>query len=146
MDASAAQVTLSETSFVYEEGVAHKPVPTVKIGDVTLANNTDYYVQYKNNRDVGTATAVITFIGEYTGNASVEKTFTIAAPSSDNDDDNSGDNNGDTDGTGTDTTQSGKKGCKSSIGAGFGFAGMAALVLCAATAVLLIVRRRKTNA
>ncbi len=146
MDASAAQVTLSETSFVYEEGVAHKPVPTVKIGDVTLANNTDYYVQYKNNRDVGTATAVITFIGEYTGNASVEKTFTIAAPSSDNDDDNSGDNNGDNNGTGTDTAESGKKGCKSSIGAGFGYAGMAALVLCAATAVLLIVRRRKTNA
>lgn len=47
----------------------------VKDGDVTLVNGTDYSVSYKNNTNAGTASVIITGLGNYTG--SVTKTFKI---------------------------------------------------------------------
>ena len=48
---------------------------TVKLGNKTLKNVTDYTITYKNNKNVGTATVVITGKGAYTG--TVNKTFKI---------------------------------------------------------------------
>ncbi len=50
---------------------------TIKDGSKTLIEGTDYSVTYKNNVNIGTATATITGKGNYTG--TVEKTFTISA-------------------------------------------------------------------
>ena len=47
----------------------------VKDGTATLTKNRDYTVAYKNNTNVGTATVIITGIGNYSG--TVEKTFEI---------------------------------------------------------------------
>ena len=60
-----------------DNGSAQTQNPTVKVGDKTLANGTDYTLSYKNNTNVGTATVTITGKGNYTG--SVSKTFTIGS-------------------------------------------------------------------
>lgn len=52
-----------------------KPAVSVTNGTVTLKEGTDYTVSYKNNVNVGTAKAIITFRGNYTG--VLEKTFKI---------------------------------------------------------------------
>ena len=69
-------LTLSQTEFTYD-GKAKKPIVTVKYNSVALNEGTDYTVSYKNNVNVGTATATVTGIGDYTG--IVDKTFTITA-------------------------------------------------------------------
>lgn len=46
-------------------------------GKTTLKNGVDYTVQYKNNKNIGTATVKITGKGNYRG--SVSKTFAIKA-------------------------------------------------------------------
>ncbi|GAB6395128.1 MAG: Ig-like domain-containing protein [Bacteroidales bacterium] len=51
------------------------PAVTVRDGSTTLTLNTDYTVAYSNNINVGTATATVTGIGNYTG--TVTKTFLI---------------------------------------------------------------------
>ena len=56
-------------------GAAITPGVTITDGDKQLAEGTDYTVAYKDNINVGTATATITGIGLYTGN--VEKPFQI---------------------------------------------------------------------
>ena len=71
---SATTVTVSPTSYTYD-GTAKKPTVTVKDGDKTLVKGTHYNVTYKNNVNVGTATAAVTGIGNYTG--TVNKSFTI---------------------------------------------------------------------
>ena len=48
---------------------------TVKYKNSTLKNGKDYYIEYKNNKNVGTATVTIKGIGKYTGVLS--KTFKI---------------------------------------------------------------------
>ena len=48
---------------------------TIKLGNKTLKNGTDFSITYKNNTNVGTATAIITGKGAYTGK--VSKTFNI---------------------------------------------------------------------
>jgi len=67
-------ISLSPTSYTYD-GTEKKPTVTVKSGNKKLTLNTDYSVTYKNNIKPGTATAVITGKGKYSG--TVEKTFTI---------------------------------------------------------------------
>ncbi len=52
-----------------------EPVLEVKDGDTTLVLGTDYEVTYQNNVNAGTAKVVVTFKGNYKGNA--EKEFTI---------------------------------------------------------------------
>lgn len=80
IDASNATVTLSGTSFTHTGSAIEPDVISVKLGDVTLLEGTDYTVHYENNTAVGTGQVVITFIGQYSG--TVEVNFTITAASS----------------------------------------------------------------
>ncbi|MBR6277436.1 MAG: leucine-rich repeat domain-containing protein [Bacteroidales bacterium] len=56
-------------------GSAIEPEITVSDGEKTLVKGTDYLVTYADNTNVGTAKAIITGIGNYSG--IIEKTFTI---------------------------------------------------------------------
>ena len=71
------EIALSPETFVYS-GQSCKPTVTVVTAfGKTLKDNRDYKVIFENNVDVGTATAVVTGTGNYTG--SVRKTFSITA-------------------------------------------------------------------
>lgn len=72
-------VSLSNSSYTYDTK-AKEPAPAVKYTDAdgnskTLQKNVDYTVSYKNNTDAGTASVVITGVGDYTG--TVTKNFKI---------------------------------------------------------------------
>ena len=68
-------IALSYTSTSYT-GSAKKPTVTVTTtAGTTLTQGTDYTVTYKNNVDVGQASVVITFKGDYSGTTT--KYFTI---------------------------------------------------------------------
>jgi surface protein len=69
-----AAVTLSKGSYVYA-GTHRKPAPTVKLGDETLTEGTDYDVSYRDNVNAGTATVTVTGRGDYKGSKQV--TFNI---------------------------------------------------------------------
>ena len=56
-------------------GTAQTQNLTVKLGDKTLTNGTDYVLSYSNNINAGTATVTITGKGNYSG--TVNKIFTI---------------------------------------------------------------------
>ena len=71
---SSCTVTLSDESLTYT-GSSLRPTATVKSEDKELTLNQDYYVSYRNNWDAGTASAILTGTGNYTG--SVTKDFTI---------------------------------------------------------------------
>jgi uncharacterized repeat protein (TIGR02543 family) len=71
---TSLSVSLPAGPFVYN-AEEHKPLPTVTLGGATLVRDTDYEVSWSDNVDVGTATATITFKGNYSGTASA--TFTI---------------------------------------------------------------------
>ena len=73
-------VTLAATSYTYDTK-AKEPAVTVKDSDGEVIAASNYTVTYSNNTNVGTATAKITFKGNYAG--TVNKTFAIkkfAAP------------------------------------------------------------------
>ncbi|MBD5585723.1 MAG: hypothetical protein HDQ88_11625, partial [Clostridia bacterium] len=72
-DISTVTTTLGTTTYTYD-GSAKSPSVTVKNGSTTVSS-TQYTVTYSNNTNAGTATAVITGKGNYTG--SVTKTYTI---------------------------------------------------------------------
>ena len=74
-----AEVTLSKTSYEYENK-ACTPEVSVVYHDTKLTKGTDYTVTYENNDRVGTATAVITGSGIFTG--TIRKTFTITGDAS----------------------------------------------------------------
>lgn len=59
-------------------GKAITPSLTVKHGNTTLKNGTDYKLTYKNNTSAGTATVTVTGLGNYTGTKDV--TFKIKTP------------------------------------------------------------------
>ncbi|MCB6992620.1 hypothetical protein LI177_03850, partial [bacterium 210820-DFI.6.37] len=65
-DLSVATVTLEKTSYDYT-GSAIEPSVTVKYGDSTLTEGTDYTVSYEKNTDAGNASVVITGKGDYSG-------------------------------------------------------------------------------
>ncbi len=71
---SDVTITLGTTSYVYD-GTYHTPEVTVKNGDVVL-NKNDYSVEYVNNKNAGTASVVITGVGNYSGFKT--ENFTIA--------------------------------------------------------------------
>lgn len=73
-------VTLTPDAYEYD-ATAKEPVATVKDGDYTLAAD-EYTVTYANNTNAGTATAIITGQGNYTG--TVEKAFNIGGKSIEN--------------------------------------------------------------
>ena len=75
-----AEVTLSKTSYEYDNK-ACTPEVSVVYHDTKLIKGTDYTVTYENNDRVGTATAVITGNGIFTG--TIRKTFAITGDVSD---------------------------------------------------------------
>ena len=66
--------SLSAGTFGYD-GSKKKPSATVRSGNKTLTSGTDFTVSYSNNVNVGTASAVITGKGNYSG--SITKEFII---------------------------------------------------------------------
>lgn len=73
-DANLFTIQLSNSSLVYN-GTELKPTATVKDGETTLVEGTDYTLAYTNNVNVGTATVTATGIGNYSGTKTA--TFTI---------------------------------------------------------------------
>ena len=73
-EAGSFVVTLSTESVVYTGG-EQKPAVTVKKGDVTLNEDTDYTVMYIDNINVGMAMVTVRGKGNYEG--TVNKTFFI---------------------------------------------------------------------
>ena len=71
---SAAKVTVPSKTYT---GKAIKPKPTVTLDGITLAEQTDYTLTYKNNVNAGTATVIVTAVsnGKYKDKA--EARFTI---------------------------------------------------------------------
>lgn len=70
-----AEVTLSKTKYTYD-GKAKKPTVSVTLDGKTLEKDTDYTVEYKDNKNIGKATVTITGIGNYSG--TITKKFTIS--------------------------------------------------------------------
>ena len=72
---SIKKATVTVASGTYS-GKAVKPKVTVKLGNTTLKNGTDYKVTYSNNISIGSkAVAKVTGVGKYKD--TVSKTFTI---------------------------------------------------------------------
>lgn len=69
-------VTLAVTAYSYD-GKAKTPSVSVVLNGKTLTAGTDYTVTYKNNINIGTASAIVAGTGNYTG--TITKTFTISA-------------------------------------------------------------------
>lgn len=65
-DISSANASLSQTSYNYD-GLAKKPTVTMYDGVTRLSSGVDYSVDYKNNTNSGTASAIITGKGNYSG-------------------------------------------------------------------------------
>ncbi len=74
---NVSSLTISSIDAVTYNGLAHTPAVTVKDGNTTLTEGTDYTVSYSNNINAGTATVTITGKGNYTGTKTVN--FTINA-------------------------------------------------------------------
>ena len=74
-DISQAEVKLGKDSYIFA-GTAKTPSVTVSLGGRTLVPNVDYTVAYRDNVNAGTAKAVVTGKGKYTG--SIEMAFTIS--------------------------------------------------------------------
>lgn len=77
---SSCTATLNKTTYTYD-GKAKKPGVTVKDGSKTLVDGADYTVSYTNNKKIGTATAVISGMGKYTGNLELKFTIKLGTPS-----------------------------------------------------------------
>ena len=76
-DALTFTINLGSTSLVYN-GTEQKPAVTVKDGETTLVEGTNYTLTYANNVNVGTATVTATGIGNYTGTQTKEFSITQA--------------------------------------------------------------------
>lgn len=72
---------MSQTSVIYT-GKAIKPSVTVKDSKGKQINKSNYTVSYKNNKNVGVATVVVTFKGKYY-KGKLSKTFTITPKNTD---------------------------------------------------------------
>ena len=68
------EITLGTTEYIYD-GTAKTPTVTVKDGEATLVENTDYTLAYTANTNAGTATVTATGKGNYSGTKTA--TFTI---------------------------------------------------------------------
>ena len=76
-NANLFSIELSNSSLVYN-GTELKPTATVKDGETTLVEGTDYTLTYTNNVNVGTATVTATGIGNYSGTKTAEFAITQA--------------------------------------------------------------------
>ena len=72
--ATSFTLTLNPETFIYD-GTEKKPAVTVKDGSAVLTEGTDYTVAYENNVNAGTATVIVTGMGNYSGTKTA--TFTI---------------------------------------------------------------------
>lgn len=66
---SVSDLDIRVASSIAYTGKAVKPAVTVKNGDEILKNGTDYKLAYKNNKKIGTASVVVTGMGNYNGSA-----------------------------------------------------------------------------
>ncbi|MDO4807621.1 MAG: BspA family leucine-rich repeat surface protein [Coriobacteriales bacterium] len=73
---SIASASVSGLASQTYTGKAYTPKPTVKVGSVALALNTDYTLSYKDNTNAGTATVTVKGTGNYKDSKTA--TFTIA--------------------------------------------------------------------
>lgn len=71
----ASKITVSSIPNQNYTGKSIKPNVTVKYGAKVLKKDTDYRLSYIDNKNVGKATVVVTFIGKYSGSKS--KNFNI---------------------------------------------------------------------
>ena len=71
---SGASLTVDSQTQTYD-GNEKRPGVTVTLDGKTLVSDTDYTVEYKDNTNAGTATVIVTGIGNYAGTLS--GTFTI---------------------------------------------------------------------
>ena len=76
-NANLFELTVSPESFVYD-GMEKEPTVTVKDGNTTLVEGTDYTLSYENNVNVGTATVTATGKGNYSGTKSANYAITKA--------------------------------------------------------------------
>jgi len=76
-----SNATVAEIEIYYYDGAEKTPEPSVKDGSTTLVEGTDFEYGYRNNVNVGTATLVITGLGNYGGTKEVA--FTISPPTID---------------------------------------------------------------
>ena len=67
--------TIDGIKSVTYNGKAQTPTLVVRVGETVLEEETDYYVEFSNNRNAGKATATVYGIGDYYG--SVSTSFTI---------------------------------------------------------------------
>lgn len=72
--ASKIKASLHHTQYTYD-GKAKKPNAGVTFGKIVLVKGVDYTIKYTNNVEVGTATATITFKGNYSG--SIDLNYSI---------------------------------------------------------------------
>ena len=75
---SLSKASISKIGDKTYTGKAVKPAVTVKYNGKTLTKDVDYTVSYKNNKKVGTASATIKGIGDYSGSKTVEFKITAA--------------------------------------------------------------------
>ncbi len=69
IDISDAEVTLSTSDYIYD-GSSKEPSVTVVLEDTTLTDGIDYFVEYSDNINAGTATVTVTGKGNYAGELS----------------------------------------------------------------------------
>ncbi|MEG2678529.1 MAG: hypothetical protein RR949_01245, partial [Oscillospiraceae bacterium] len=74
-NAAPNAVTIADIAPLTYNGSALTPAVVVKDGETPLTKDTDYTVAYSGNTDAGTATATLTFKGNYSG--TMTKNFTI---------------------------------------------------------------------
>ena len=72
---AAPTIELAQTEYTYD-GNEKKPLATVSVNNIVLTEGKDYEVSYKNNKNAGTASVIITSKGNY-GFSEFEKKFTI---------------------------------------------------------------------
>ena len=65
-NANLFNITLGTNEYTYD-GTAKTPTVTVKDGEATLVENTDYTLAYTANTNAGTATVTVTGKGNYSG-------------------------------------------------------------------------------
>lgn len=70
-----SKLKLSKIASITYDGMAKTPGVTLKDGNVTLTEGTDYELSYSNNIEIGKASVVITGKGDYLGSRST--TFSI---------------------------------------------------------------------
>lgn len=92
-DIADAQATLAETSYKYDGKAKEPKVTSVTFGDRTLNKGVDFTVSYKDNKEAGTAKAVLTGMRNFTGTKEIPFQITDG-------NNNGGNNNGNGGGNG----------------------------------------------